>query len=115
MKLIKDSLICMASHGTAESTPCKIAEYLAMSRCIVAEKITDRLPVPLEDRRNIYFFDNIEQAICICKYLLEHPDEAQRVRKAAHEYFLKYASPREALRRCLKIALGREHEQGVKL
>lgn len=103
--IIRNSLICVSTEGLAGTNPDKIPTFLSMSRCIVSQRLNHIIPEPLADRKNIYFFNDTEDCIRICKHLLANPDEVQRARNAAHEYFQKYASPKETLRRCLLQAL----------
>lgn len=99
--LIRQHPICISTVGIGTSTPCKIAEYLGMGRCIISNPILDQLPVPLEHGKNILFYETPEECIQLCKEMLEDADKRHRIQQAAREYFVSHASPEATMRRVL--------------
>lgn len=103
--LMRGTAIGVSMRGLDNSTPCKIAEYLAMSRCVVSQPLRHELPVPLREGIELHTFRNDAEAVQVCQRLLQNPDHVQASRQAAHDYFVNNGSPRESVRRCLGLAI----------
>jgi len=104
---IKKSAICIYTKGLQNSPARKLPEYLSQGKCIVAERFNTELPVPLENGKNIMFYDSPEQCIEICKTLLNDSEKVQNLSKNARAYFEKYIHPTQNTKRILELMLNK--------
>jgi hypothetical protein len=102
---MKSCLVAVASIGTFGSTPWKIPEYVAASRCIVTERLNYSLPVPLKERLNYIVADTPQEYVDACELFLTDSDLANRTRQANWDYYQQYVKPDALLWRCLNTAL----------
>ncbi|MCA9463268.1 MAG: hypothetical protein KC643_28290 [Nitrospira sp.] len=105
LKTMKECLVCVSTIGLHKSTPWKMAEYLAASRCIVTENIFYELPVPLREGVNFFQFSTPEQCVKICEKILENPDLSKTIRQSNWTYYQKYVRPDAIVWRCLETAM----------
>lgn len=104
---IKKSAICIYTKGLQNSPARKLAEYLSQGKCIVAERFDTELPIPLENGKNIMFFDTVEQCVEICKMLLNNPEKVKHLSKNARAYFEKHVHPVQNTKRILELMLNK--------
>ncbi len=104
MRLVKSSLIGISTIGLNESNPCKLAEYLAASRCIVSEPLEQELPTPLETGRHLLEFVTPESCVEACARLLEDPEFAEEMRVANSTYYSEEVQPAALMRNRIRAA-----------
>jgi glycosyltransferase involved in cell wall biosynthesis len=102
---MKKSAICIYTKGLQDSPARKLAEYLALGKCIVAERYATEFPVPLEDGKNIIFFDTPEECAEICIKLLENPEQVASLSLNARAYFETHVHPVQNVKRILELML----------
>jgi glycosyltransferase involved in cell wall biosynthesis len=93
LNYIKESSICIYTKGLQNSPARKLAEYLSQGKCIVSERIETELPYELEDGKHIFYFDDINQCIDICKNLLNNKNLIEEVSTNARKYYEDYLDP----------------------
>ena len=103
--LVRRHPICIATSGLHRSTGWKFAEYLAMSRAIVSEKLHMRLPGPIAADTHYLEFDNFESCVTAVARLFEDAGKRNALMHAAATYSLHHVRPdalvAESLRRAL--------------
>ncbi|WP_179348634.1 glycosyltransferase [Winogradskyella pacifica] len=102
---IKKSSICIYTKGLQNSPARKLSEYLSQGKCIVAERFETELPVPLENGKNIIYFDSPEHCVEICKELLKNPKKVKLLSKNARVYFETHVHPVKNVKRILELML----------
>jgi hypothetical protein len=105
---MKTCRICVYSHGVRDSLAFKLGEYLASSRCIVAQRIKTKLPVPLEDGRDVLFFDTAKEMVEKSRQLLDDEALQRRLSKGAHDYYQMHVKPRERVLQLFQEAFALE-------
>jgi hypothetical protein len=103
LKPARECLVCVSTLGVSKSTPWKIAEYMAGSRCIVSEPLTYALPVALENGANVLTFTNVEECVQACERILGDSNLATQMRRANWQYYQEYVKPDALVWRCLNI------------
>ena len=106
LEMVKQSAICVTTHGLFDCIDWKVAEYLAASKCLVVEKLLSELPVPLEEGGQILSFTNPEECVRQCELLLQSPDLMAQSRQEAFDYYQQHVAPASIMRNCLTTALG---------
>jgi hypothetical protein len=86
----KAALIGIYSRGLHSSLAFKLAEYLAASKCIVAEPLRNGLPAPLVEGRNYLEFTTVDGCLALCDRLLADPAAAEEMRAANWEYYARH-------------------------
>jgi len=91
--LVRRCSIAVSTVGLHGSNPWKLAEYLAAGSAIVTEPLQCRVPVPLEEGRNVLTFHSPEGCLEACRTLLS--DEALRhsMRNNNLEYYRNEVRP----------------------
>ncbi|MGH2867144.1 MAG: hypothetical protein ACRDNK_06185 [Solirubrobacteraceae bacterium] len=84
------SRICIDLPGNGDMCH-RLVDYLALGCCVVRPSLRTRLHVPLEDRLNVRFVDDVESdLVSACAGLLSEPVEAAEMGAAALRYFDAY-------------------------
>jgi hypothetical protein len=102
----RESLIGISTHGLHHSTPFKLPEYLAGSKCVVSEPLRNELPEALEDGREALWFRGIDECLAKCEELLRWPERARELRHNAWSYYQEQVAPAAHIRKCLGQVLG---------
>ncbi|SRR5579875_185813 len=102
----RESLIGISTHGLHHSTPFKLPEYLAGSKCVVSEPLRNELPEAPEDGREILWFRGVDECLAKCEELLRWPEKAREMRQAAWKHYREHIAPAAHLRKCLGQVLG---------
>jgi len=84
------ALIGIYSRGLHHSLAFKLPEYLAASKCIVAEPLRNTLPAPLVQGEHYLEFSNIGMCLALCDRLLTNPHVCQEMRTANWEYYTRH-------------------------
>jgi hypothetical protein len=98
---VQRAAVVVSSAGVAGSTPWKLAEFLALGTCIVAERPRTTLPDPLVDGVHARFFDTPAEAVESCRALLADGAERERLAEAGRGYYQAHVRPAVAVRRWL--------------
>jgi hypothetical protein len=84
------ALIGIYSRGLHHSLAFKLVEYIAASKCIVAEPLRNGLPAPLVEGRNYFEFTTVDGCLALCDRLLADPAAAEEMRAANWEYYVRH-------------------------
>ena len=101
-QLVRSSLIAVYSRGLHDSIAFKMSEYLAASRCIVAEPPSLALPEPLVAGTNFESFNSPEECVARCEQLLSDPAKALEMRRRNWLYYRSQVEPAAQLMRVLQ-------------
>ncbi len=113
VKLVRRCAIAVTTAGLWDSIGWRLAEYLAASRCIVSERPTCALPVPLEEGRHFLTFQTPEECVRACERLLADDTLRERLRRAAYAYYLAEVHPTALIRKRLQSVVGEPPRLGV--
>ena len=103
-RLLKRPLVGVYSRGLHESIAFKLSEYLAASRCIVAEMPEGVLPQPLVEGENYLGFAGAEQCVAQCERILSGPTEAGDMRRLNWQYYCSQVEAGAQLLRTIEQA-----------
>ena len=103
VKSSRAALIGVYSRGLHHSLGFKLTEYLASSKCIVAEPLRNSLPVPLVEGTHYRKFTAVEECLALCDQLLANPRAAREMRAANWEYYSRYVRFDQLIPRCLNV------------
>lgn len=97
----KQMMIGIYTRGLHHSTAFKLPEYLASSKCIVAQPVRNQLPTPLLAGRNYLEFSSPEECVECCKQILKDQDLAAQMRKDNWDYYQREVRPDRRIAYCL--------------
>lgn len=97
----RESLIGIGTRGLHHSTPFKLPEYLAESKCVVSEPLRNELPDALENGRALVWFRGMDECLAKCEELLRRPERARELRHNAWKYYREHVAPAAHVRKCL--------------
>ena len=83
----------IASAACVRTSSCRLAEYLAASRCIVSEPLRNSLPVQLVENVHYLGFRSVNECIAKCALLLEDRSRAEEMRRKNWEYYINEVAP----------------------
>lgn len=104
LKLVRQHPICIATSGLHRSTGWKFAEYLAMSRAIVSEKLHMRLPGPIAPGTHYLQFHDAESCVAAVARLFDDDGQRQALMKASAAYAMHYVRPDSLIAASLRHA-----------
>jgi hypothetical protein len=107
VKQLKAYPVCVATAGLCGSIGWKFAEYVALSRAIVAEPMNFGLPGPMAAGENYLEFRTAEECADEVAGLLEDRTRAERMMEKNRRYYLEYGAPEAVVARVLHAALRR--------
>ncbi len=102
LELMKKSDICIASTGLHGSIGWKTAEYVAASKAIVSEPFNYTVTGDFCAGENYLEFSSIDMCLSAVDALASSPDKLYEMKKKNHEYYKRYLSPRELVKRSLE-------------
>lgn len=102
---LKKAKIVVYSRGLANSPAWKMAEYLSQGKVIIAERLTTELPVPLEEGKELLYFDSYAELVEKIKLVLSDDALAARLSIQARKYFETHVHPKENIKRILELML----------
>jgi hypothetical protein len=114
---LQQSLIAVGTRGLHHSTPFKIPEYLASSKCIVAEPLRNALPVPLVPGKHLLTFESPQGCVEQCVRLLEDRHLRDQLRCEAFRYWCDHGRPERVVATALDAVgeLSQEHRPQARL
>ncbi len=101
----KKPALAIYFRGLFDSIGFKMAEYLAASKCIVSEPITNLLPEPITHAK---VYRSVEECLATCDALLSSPKQIREMRLASWEYYRRNVQPLQHMIDLLATA-GRAH------
>jgi len=107
MRWMQGAVVAVYTRGLHHSTAFKLPEYLAASRCIVAEPVRNALPRPLVPGEQLLEFSTPAECVARCVAVLDSAELQARLRRAAWEYWTAEGRPEERVERCLARLAGR--------
>lgn len=105
LQLVKSSKIGIYTQGIQESPAWKMAEYLSQGKIIIAQKFETELPVPLEDKTHVLFFDKEDTFVDLCKSVLNDPTLAEKLSQNGRRYYEQHISPKQNIKRIMELML----------
>lgn len=104
----KKSLIGIYTRGLHDSLAFKLPEYLAASKCIVAEPLDNELPADLIPGAHFLEFNTADECVEQCSRLLEDSELAARMRRRNWDYYATEVAPEVHMANLLERAFGRK-------
>ena len=99
MENMRRSFVAINTPAVVSCHGWKLAEYLALGKCIVSVPLVNDLPYPLEHGANVHFVDGDAKSVMeAVKYIYEHPNYRQKLERGARAYFEKYCAPEQTIR-----------------
>jgi len=105
LTLVKNSKVVIYTRGLIYSPAWKMAEYLSQGKVIIAEKLTTELPVPLENGREVLFFQEENELIPLIEKVLEDSQLSKTLSQNAKKYFETHVHPKANMRRIITFML----------
>jgi hypothetical protein len=93
IRLLRSFPVCVATTGLHGSIGWKFAEYVALAKAIVSEKLNYQVPGDLAPERNYLEFTSPEQCVEQAARLLESRDERSRLMFNNARYYQAYLRP----------------------
>lgn len=93
LKAMKKCGICVYTRGLMGSPGWTLPEFLSQGKCIVAEKLVNKIPNSLISGEHLVYFSNEEELVEICKELLVDSKKRAYLGKNARQYYEKYVTP----------------------
>jgi hypothetical protein len=105
IRWVQGAVVAVYTRGLHHSTAFKLPEYLAASRCLVAEPVRNALPRPLVAGEHLLEFRSPEECLARCAAVLASHELQGRLRRAAWAYWQEEGRPEVRVERCLAQAL----------
>jgi hypothetical protein len=105
MELCQRALVCVNSRGLHHSNAFKLAEYLAASKAIVSDALTQELPRPLLPGTHLLQYQDAEECAYRCAQLLADPELVHEMRHANHRYYQSEVEPAAHVFNCVRRSL----------
>jgi hypothetical protein len=102
---MRRATVVVYTRGILQSAAWKLAEYLALGKCIVAERVSGRLPAPLLDGSAVAEFRSVDECVEKCRLLLASPTARQTMEDAARAYYDEWVDPSAGMHRMLITAM----------
>jgi len=99
MDKIKKSMVAINTPAVVSCHGWKLAEYLALGKCILSIPLVNDLPYPLEHGVNIHFIDGSPESVKeALMYIYSHPEYRKKLEQGARKYYEDWCAPEQALR-----------------
>jgi hypothetical protein len=109
IRWVQSALVAVYTRGLHHSTAFKLPEYLAASRCVVAEPVRNALPQPLVPGEHFLEFRTPAECVERCAAVLASPELRDRLRRRAWDYWRAEGRPEVRIERCLaRVAFPRD-------
>jgi hypothetical protein len=112
LRTLKAFPICVASTGLHGSTGWKLAEYVALSKAVLSERLVYDLPGGFARGRNYIEFTSPEECVNGAVRLIEEPGLRQQIMRNNWAYYRDYLRPDALVRNAITRAIGLKAEQG---
>lgn len=87
--MLRNTDIFVSTLGVGQSTPWKLGEALASSRCVLTEPLHFDLPQPLVEDIHLRVFRGVEDCVEKASALLEKPEFVGEIKRSAWDYYQK--------------------------
>jgi hypothetical protein len=87
VRLVKQRLIGISTHGLHYSVPFKVPEYLAASITVVSEPLRNGFPAPFVEGQHFLAFREPEECIAQCDRILSDAHLSVGLREASWQYY----------------------------
>lgn len=104
LKVLKNHPICVATMGLCRSNGWKIAEYVALSKAIVSERLQYEVAGDFAENTNYLEFSTPQEAVAQCVELYENTEKRNAMMRANREYYLNYLQPEQIILNSLRVA-----------
>ncbi|MFC1639649.1 glycosyltransferase [Gemmatimonadota bacterium] len=101
---LRTSVVAVNSHGLDGSAGLKVGESLAAGCALVSEPFHVELPEPIVPQIHYLAFEDPEECVLRCRYLLENDEIANRMRAANLKYYRENVRPLAMVRNLLQRA-----------
>jgi hypothetical protein len=101
LALVREHAICVSSSGLHQSIGWKFAEYLSMSRAIVAERLHMGLPGGMAADVNYLEFTSAAQCVAQVSRLVHQPELMASLMRANRDYYTSFLEPSALVHRAL--------------
>lgn len=108
--LSKRALIGVYTRGLHDSSAFKLSEYLAASKCVVAEGLRNESPSPVVADRHYLSFASPDECVHQCIRLLENCHMAQEMRERNWDYYESEVRPTRLVANRLQRAFERQRD-----
>lgn len=108
IEMVRANRIGIYVRGVRNSPAFKLAEYLANSRCILAEPIATKLPRDLVDGRELIYWRDEDDLIAKCRQLLSDANLQRRLSENARQYYEEQVDPPKQIQRFFNEAFENE-------
>lgn len=102
---IRSSDICVATRGLQHSNGWKLAEYVAASKAIVAERPVHQIP-SFHDGQHYAGFESVDECVAQVEYLLSRPEKVVQMASENRLYYSSYVRPDQLVLRSLEDVAG---------
>lgn len=106
VRMVQRHAICVATAGLHRSNGWKLAEYVAMSRAIVSERLHYEVPGGFTSPKNYLEFDSPDSCVASVVRLREEQDAREAMMLANQQYYDQWLRPDILVRRALHISTG---------
>lgn len=105
MNLLQKCPICIATTGLQGSIGWKVAEYVALSKAIVSEKLNCELPGNFSKDNNYLEFNSAQECIDQTMQLVENKNLMQKLMINNNQYYKEHLVPDQLILRTINAAL----------
>ena len=106
LNLLKNYPICVTTKGLCNSNGWKIAEYVALSKSIITEKMHFEVTGDFEKDKNYLEFESPDECVEQCVRLFENKDLREQMMTDNYNYHENYLRPDKIIWRTLQIVAG---------
>ncbi len=104
LKILKTFPICIATTGLCGSNGWKIAEYVALAKAIVSEKLHYEVTGDFEENKNYLNFETPAQCVEKVVRLFEDNELRRQIMENNRHYYLNFMRPDKIILNTLQIA-----------
>lgn len=102
---VKSAAVVISTNGFGNSIPWKFMEYLQWGCCIVSEQSKHQMPSSPQEEVFLTF-NQVDEAIQLCRMLLESPEKREAMKKAASRFYSEKLEPEAAVLNTINHSLG---------
>ena len=93
------------TRGLTNSPAWKLAEYLSQGKVIIAETITAELPISMEHKNEILYFNREADIVNLIEEVMNDEELAQNLTKNARSYFEEHVHPKQNMKRIINFLI----------
>lgn len=105
LQLVKSSLIGIYTQGIQDSPAWKMAEYLSQGKVVIAQKFKTELPISLEDKKHLLFFENENEIPELCHLVLNNASFVEQLAENGRKYYEENISPKQNIKRIIEFMI----------